>query len=477
MTRPRLLAAAGGLSFAIGFALLAILQHRAYWTGRFDVGNLTQAVWATSQGHFLEVTDLQGRQISRLGAHFDPFLVLLVPLWWVWPDPAALLAAQAVGVALGAVPVYLLARRHLASEHAAAALAVTYLLYPATQWIVVDDFHPVAFATPLLLACIWFLDSGRLLPFAVCAALACTTKEHVGLTVAALGVWYALAHRRRLVGGAVAACGLAVSAVATQLVVPHFAPGGGSPFEGRYRAVGGSPGGMIRTLITDPGAFLDAVAEGRDARYLAALLLPLLGASLLAPGLAAIALPELLVNVLSSTATQSSVHFHYTATILAANVAAAVVGIGRLRRRWHVGRLAPGAVLVAALAGGIVLGPMPQWRHVPLGSYLATREHVVTRHARVATRAIELVPAGAPVSATNTLGAHLSERRRVFSFPVLREARWVVVDRRRPSHLDRATDGARFEQALAALRADARYRVVFDEDGILVLRRQAATKS
>jgi uncharacterized membrane protein len=470
VTRSRLLAAGATLSFAVGFSLLAVLQHRAFWTGRFDVGNLVQAVWSTAHGDLLSMTDLQGRQFSRLGAHFDPFLVVLVPLWWAWPDPAALLVAQAVGVALGAIPVYLLARRHHRSERAGAVFAVVYLLYPATQWLVVDDFHPVAFAAPLLLGCIWFLDAGRLVPFAVCAALACTTKEHVGLTIAAMGIWLAIARGRRLVGAAVAIAGVAASLVTTQVVVPHYAPGGGSPFEGRYAAVGGSPGGMVRTLLTDPGAILDAIAEGRDLRYVAALLLPLLACALLAPGLAAIALPELALNVLSATPTQSSIHFHYTATIIPALVAAAAVGTGRLR--WgRARRIAPAALVVSALLAGVVLGPSPLWRHVPLGSKLATRDHVVTAHARVATAALALVPPEEPVSATNTLGAHLSERRRVFSFPVLREARWVVVDRQRPSYLDRAVAPELFAEALARLRASGAFRVRFDRDGLLVLER------
>ena len=73
------------------------------------------------------------------------------------------------------------------------AFALVYLLYPPTQWLVVDDFHPVAFATPLLLAAIWFLDEDRLLPFAARArARACLTKEQIGLVVAMLGLWYAL---------------------------------------------------------------------------------------------------------------------------------------------------------------------------------------------------------------------------------------------------------------------------------------------
>ena len=153
-----------------------------------------------------------------------------------------------MGVALGAVPVFLLARKHLGSEWAGLGFALVYLLYPPTQWLVVDDFHPVAFATPLLLGAIWFLDEERLLPFALFAGAACLTKEQIGLVVAMLGIWFAVAHGRRRAGAVIAAAGVAVAIVAVAVVVPHFAPGGGSPFEGRYAAVGGSPAGIVRDL-------------------------------------------------------------------------------------------------------------------------------------------------------------------------------------------------------------------------------------
>jgi uncharacterized membrane protein len=461
-------------AFASGFAALAVLQHLAFWTGRFDVGNLVQAVWSTAHGDLLETTGLHGRQISRLGAHFDPVVVLLAPLWRAWPDPSSLLTLQAAAVALGALPAFLLARKRLASEWAGLGFALAYLLYPATQWLVLDDFHPVALATPLLLAAIWFLDEHRLVPFAVCSGLACTTKEQVGLTVAALGIWYAVSHRKVREGLAIAAGGTAVAVVAVALVVPHFAPGGGSPFEGRYAAVGGSPAGMVEQAVTDPGAIVSAATEGRDARYVFDLLWPLAGLSLLAPLMALTALPELLLNLLSSTRTQTSIHFHYTAAAIPSLVMAAVLGAERLQRRLPAARrVAPRAAAVACLAAGVVLGPLPVWRHVPLGSDLAAREHVVGRHASVLELAVAAVPAGEPVSATNTLGAHLSERRRVFSFPVLGEARWVAVDEQRPSAFDRAVDPVGFRAALARLRADSRFRLVFDRDGVLLFRRTA----
>ena len=474
MTRPAWLVAVGSTVFGAGFAALAVLQHRAFWTGRFDVGNLVQAVWSTAHGDVLSVTGLTGRQISRLGAHFDPIVAVFAPIWWLWPDPSLLLVCQALAVATGAFPVYLLGRRHLDSEWAAAGFALAYLLHPATQWLVLDDFHPVALATPLLLWGFWFLDTDRLLPFAATAAAACLTKEQIGLVVGAMGLWYALRPARRRAGFAIAAVGTLVSLLAVTVVVPYFAPGGGSPFAGRYAAVGGSPGGIVETAVTDPGALIGAATDGRDASYLGDLLLPLLGLPLLAPLAALTAAPELLLNLLSDTRTQTSIHFHYTAGAIPGLMVAAVLGAARLRRRYAWARRPEGrAIVVSTLLAGVVLGPLPLWAHVPLGSDLGAREHVVGAHAAVAERALRLIPDDAGVSATNTLGAHLSERRRIFSFPVLAEAEWVAVDRTRPSHRDEAVAPEKFAAALARLQATGRFETVFDEDGILVLRRKS----
>lgn len=452
---------------------LAVLQQRAFETGRFDVGNLAQVVWSTANGRFLEITDVNGDQISRLGAHFDPIVVLLVPLWWIWPSPELLLVVQAVAVALGAVPVYLLARKHLGSELAGLVFGVVYLLYPPTQWLVVDDFHPVAFATPLLLAAIWFLDEDRLLPFAVCAGAACTTKEQIGLAVAMLGLWYAVAHGRRRAGAVIFGVGTAVAVIATAVVVPLYAPGTGSPFEGRYASVGGSPAGIVRGAFEHPLRLLQELTEHRDLAYLVDLLAPLGGLSLLSPLLAATALPEVALNLLSDTPTQTSIHFHYTAGAIPGLVAAAVLGASRVQRRWPTHSRALGTgVVVVVVASGIVLGPLPIWAHVPFGSSLAVDDHVVTGHDRAAARVLDAIPSDAPVSATNTLGAHLSERRRVFNFPVLREATWIAVDLKRPSYRDNPP-GSQFGRAYARIRRSGDWVVVRQEDGVVVLRKKA----
>jgi uncharacterized membrane protein len=418
-------------AFAGVFGTAAVLRHRTFGSGRFDLGNMTQAVWSTAHGDFLSVTDVHGEQISRLGSHFDPILAALAPLWWVWPDPELLLVVQALALASGAIPVYLLARKHLASEWPAAGLAVAYLLYPPVQWLALSDFHPVALACPLLLYAWWYLDEGRLWAFALLAAAAIATKEHVGLAVAAMGVWYAVRHRRPRTGAAIAAVAGAAALVAALVAVPHFAPAGSSAFESRYDAPS---------------------LDGRDVAYLAALLFPLAFLPLAAPLAALAALPELGLNLLSSTVTQTSVKTHYAAVAVPALVAAAVLGAARLGPRLAY------CVAPAALAAMLLLGPLGR---VPL---------TADEHDAASRRALAVVPADVPVSATNALGAHLSDRRRIFSFPVLREASWVVVDERRLTFLDSLKPG-RAQTALAKLRRDPGWRRLFAEDGVLVFRR------
>jgi uncharacterized membrane protein len=446
--------------FAIGFGALAALEHRAFETGRFDLGNMTQAVWSTAHGRPLEVTELGGDQITRLGAHVDPILVAFAPLWWVWPSPTMLLVVQAIVVPLGALPLFWLGRKHLGSDWAGAFSGLAYLAYPAVQWLPLDEFHPVALACPLLAFALWYLDEERLwaaLPFVVLAGL---TKEEIPLVLAGLGVWYALAKGRRLAGGLIALTGVAATAISLGLVMPHFREGADPAFYGRYEAVGGSPAGLVETIFTDPVTVLRAVTQGRDLTYLAELALPLAGLFLLAPLLLIPALPELAANLLSSVSTQTSIEFHYTAPIAPFLIAGAVLGAARLTRR----REAAGVILAASLVGAVLIGPLGA------GELRPDRR---SAHDQVAERALALIPPDAAVSSTNGLGAHLSERRRIHSFPVVRDADWVVVDLERASYLDRRSAPSTTAVPLAQLLRDPGWRTVFDEDGIIVLTRTA----
>ena len=293
--RWKLVVSTGMVAWSVVLFATVRSDYERFRLGRFDLGNMVQAVWSTAHGSPLDYTRIDGQQTARLASHVDPILVLLAPLWAAAPSPLTLAAVQIVAVALGALPVYWLGRRHLGSERLAALLALAYLAYPWLSWNAVDAMHPATLAVPLFLYCVYFLDADRLWAATPFAVLALATGELMGVSLAALGVWYGLARRRRWVGLAMVLLGMGWTIVAVYVVVPTFADGP-SPYFGYYASVGGSPVGVLKTAVTDPGAIASTLFTGRLLLYAVGLGAPLVGLFVLAPGLAAVALPQVLAS-------------------------------------------------------------------------------------------------------------------------------------------------------------------------------------
>jgi uncharacterized membrane protein len=425
--------------------------------GRFDLGNMVQAVWSTAHSRPLETTLGTGEQVSRLASHVDPILVLFAPLWLLWSSPLVLASVQIAACALGALPVFWLARRHLGSDRAAGLLALAYLAYPWLDWTALDAMHPVTLAIPLFLYAIWFLDSDRLRAFAACAVLIAATGELMGLSIACLGLWYWLARGHRRAGLVMAAAGFAWTTLAVKVIVPAF-HGEESHFYGFYSSVGGSPEGVLRTLFTDPGTIASALLTQADLSYFVLLAAPLAGLFLLAPGLAAVAVPQLLANGLSDSPATSGPQQHYTAAVIPFLIAATVLGIGRLPRTRRV----LGAVVVFMLSAMLTVFAGP-WSGSPSAIWYqepVPPEHVVTLRAAVA-----LIPEDAPVSATNKAGSHLSSRRYVYRIPILGRAEWIVLDTNDPR------DRAPALELTDRIRSGSGWREVFGRDGVFVFQK------
>jgi uncharacterized membrane protein len=488
LAHDRALLAVWGLMalYAGAFAWLSVARYRAFSTGRFDLGNMVQALWSTSEGRFLDTTDVSGVQFNRLGAHVDPILALLTPLWWAWSSPQMLLVAQALIVATGALPAFWLGRRWLGDDRLAVAGAAVYLLFPALQAATLFDFHPVTLAAPLLMYCIWAAEEGRWVVLGVCAALAAITQEQVGVVIAGLAVWLAVRHpERRRAALILGAAALAWVAVALLVIMPAFAIDGSNPHISRYSSLGDDPGDILVTLLTRPWDVADVIGTPGRGVYVLALLLPLLLLPLAAPLLALAALPQLLINLFASSGPVQTVEYHYAVLLVPFLVAAALLGLAKLRARAvprPLGRLLARPGLVALLLVGAVVvagarqGPLPIWGWLPLG-WQGSSLHVFAQddQTRAMQKAVDLVPPGARVSAVNAAGSHLSARRRIQLFPRIQGADWVLVadgKRFRDVARDRPTlrppgYGAR---ALMLSRSD-RWRVVFEEEEVILYRR------
>jgi uncharacterized membrane protein len=477
---PRFAVAGLVVAYAATFIPLSVVRHRGFFTARYDLGNMTQAVWSVAHGELFRVTDPDGLRVSRLGAHVDPILAVFAPLWRIWPSPEMLLVVQALVVATMAIPAYLLARHWLADERLAVAFAAVALLLPAVQWATLFDFHPVTLAAPVLLWAIWAAVAEHNIALGLFAVLAAMTKEQVGLALVILGIWMFVSLGRRSAGAILAVASLAWSAIAVGIIIPHYSSAGANALlVDRYGDLGTGVGGVAKTLLTRPwDAVAVAVSPDRGV-YLAALLLPLLALSFGAPLLAAGALPDIVLNLLSSRPEQHHIEYHYSAVIAPFLLAAAIRGLATLRTRtrpaWLHRQLAhPGRVTVvlvgAAVVAGYLSGPLPFWQHVPGGSHVRSEQFAVPARAAVLRDAVALIPDDAGVSAGNRIAGHLSDRRAIVAFPAIGDAAFVVIDLQRPDVGDEV-DPATHAAAVERLRLRGDFTTVFSRDGVLVFRR------
>ena len=475
--------------YAVAFSVLSIYKHEIYSSSRFDLGNMDQAVWNSSQGRILEATDEYGELTSRLKNHADFLLLAFVPLYWISASPYWLLVVQAAVVGAGAIPLYWLARRFLRRDFAAALIAIAYLFNPGLQSANLFDFHAQMMAGTFLLFAFHYLLERRLLPFLIFAVLAALTKEGTVLVVGMMGLYALLAQRSPRWGIPVFLGSAAYFLLTMLVIIPSFNTGGASELvEGRYEAFGGSMGGVVRTTLTDPIFTVSYVLSEQKALYLTQLTGMSWFLALLSPTVFVLPLPELAINLLSDRPQMTNFHYHYSAAILPFMYVAAAAGLYNLLTFFHKVSgwrrvLAPLKTLVSErapvfVAMGILLfavqmdydfGPLPLFH--PQSNTLSVIEPAPKEHLKALDEAVATIPKDAKVSASNQIGPHLSYRRYLYLFPTIQDAEYVIVDETEPAY-DTYINPILNLQSTEQLRQDPAYEKVFDENGVLVFEKK-----
>jgi uncharacterized membrane protein len=473
---------------AIAYAVFSLQRHMHFASRAFDLGIFDQTVWhysrleapeSTLVARFTDAESITVGLPTQLGDHFSPILALLAPLYWAWPDPRMLLVAQAILIAASAVPVFLYAEPRL-GRLPAYLLAASYLLFWGISSGVEHDFHETAFAPLLVALAILFADRERLTACYAALALLLLTKENMAVLVVFFGLYLTLLRRPRE-GLAVAIVAVAWYALVTEVLMPALA--GGLAFRyWTYSQIGDSFRDAVGNIITNPvlpiEVAIEPVEKVRTALYMIA---PFLGLILFSP-LLVLAVPLVAERMLSTNENLWTTEFHYTlviAPILAMGAADGlrnVAGLLRLGRRApRVAVVATSVMLVAAIA---VAGRFPVVEGLVEGAYTdpgdePRRVEISDAGPEVlaAREAVAVPPAHhGSVAAANELVPHLSARSEIFLLrPGVPDTDYIVYQRDRGSEFPFDTLADR-NAAIAEKRA--RYRTVFDSQGVVVLERR-----
>ncbi|GIW05925.1 MAG: hypothetical protein KatS3mg060_0730 [Dehalococcoidia bacterium] len=455
------------LAYAVLFSFLSLHRHSVYETDAFDLANMEQALWNTTQGRPLDFTNFEGLT-NRLGAHVEPILLLIAPIYALAPRPETILILQSVVIALGALPISWLARELLRSRLAALVFPLAYLLFPALQAANLYDFHAVTLTAALLAFAFWFAHRRNALGYWIAVVLALSCKEDVPLPVFVLGLWVAFGLGWRRVGLATSILAVVWFVVAVQVVIPHFNPEKQSPYlDTRYGHLGTNIREITATLLFNPVYWIGYITQPSKLAYVRDLLTPVAFLSLFAPFTLAVLSPTLLLILLSSSKLQNTLELeHYPAPLVPVVVVSAIYGVAFLARQLAARASWPFSNWVAIFSVVVLLFTVVYHRDrgaTPLAEEFALKERTA-RHA-LADRLVTLVPANAALSATGGLNAHLAGRKTLYVYPRIDDATWVFVDFA-PS-IAPVINRDRYDH-IARLR-QAGFGVVAAEDGFLLL--------
>ncbi|PRP90674.1 hypothetical protein ENSA5_62930 [Enhygromyxa salina] len=441
---------------------LGVIRHRALESRIWDLGIFDNLLYHAAHGHWQTTTVLRGETFTS--AHVAPILQLLAPIYAIAPGPETLIAIQAVWLASGAIPIYLLAV-HVLDEWPArrwlgVVFGLSWLCHPSLHGVTLFDFHALTLAAPMILWAIYALETERLGLWIATITALLLTREDLPFVVVALGL-YALAAGRRRQAAVTIVAALATLAFVKLALMQHpdiFMPDAASSYQYASRfnkvipnAETGGAGDIIATVLSNPGFVVQHALTPAKLIYTAMLALPTL-ALFVFGGRALWALSfGLIFTALGTGSNLHNLYLHYTVFSFPAMAAAAVFGLRNLVGRLDEPRRAPAlagfavALSCAGLLGGERLGALGESAAFMSGNAPLIRELDELARERYAwlASAVEQIPEDASVSATDSLGPHVSTRARLYHFRDQPDADWLVINLAETSRGERRTLRAR----------------------------------
>lgn len=415
------------------------MKHSGFNSFAWDLGTFDQILHnSVFEGRpFYYTLDLFMNPSGHYFAiHFSPILMLLAPLYRLFPGPCFLLAAKSLAVGAAAYPLALLTGRLTGNTRTGVTLGFAYLLNPCIQGANWFDFQPQCLLPLLVFTAYYLLDSGSTLPYLATIALTLSVEEHSSAIVIVMlgayllhggtqGLKRSLSDNRTVLLIA-ATLALSVSALAVsfyfkQVYPPDLLYGDVYSGGGAYSALGFEGNAFSAPLyaVTHPADLLPALSFDAPQKlaYLVFLFAPLLFTPLRS-GAAALGALLLVPFLLSNYAPYYMVGAHYPFYVMPLIFVSASRFLGRHRGGYETAT----AILASTTVFALVLSPLSPASATFTDSSLLwyPANNMTPQDTAQLTALIAKIPGDASILTQNHIFPHASGRIDIYCIPVTR---------------------------------------------------------
>lgn len=410
-----------------------------YFRQGFDMAGNEQAIWNTLHGRPFRTSIF-----AFMRYDFDDGPVLLqIPLALIYSihqSPYTLLIVQTLALGLAAWPLYLIGCDSMLQRWQSLALSTIYLIHPTTQHINMYEFQLRSFMVPFSLSALLFLRRQKLIWYSLFLFLMMCTKTEAGFTLIAFGVYAFVTKKPWRFAAVPLVVGPVWLYVALGIIVPQFSDDNFIAKIYSYGELGDSVGAVIVTMITNPLLTLQIITVPAKVEYVLKLLSLTGFLALFSPTLI-IALPVLMLNLISPNAVQFSLNYQYGALVYPFLIVAMIEGLINITRWWISSKQIRQQVTAAATLTLLLIGIVA---NVTLNNVVKTAlsNRETPQRAADARAIIAKVPADGSLAASTFLAPHLAQRQQIYFFPgnnsypaeYVDKAEYLVADRHPPGN-------------------------------------------
>lgn len=415
--------------FFITFLSMLLGKYYSFTIAWSDFGHMNQAIWNTSQGRILDITNPacvsnpRWPNVSMLSGHVELIYLFFAPIFYLVNSPVVLLIVKMVTLAASVILIYKISSIFLPENKN--TITFLYAIFTPLHFIALMDFYSDPFAIPLIIAAYICYIQKRMLRFWLMIILALTCKEYVSFAVIGMGVMLLVRYRDWKVFVGCLISGTIYFCLCYFCINPAFNPDPQNTMLNlHYYQLGGNKGftGLINFILSNPSVFIKQICSNYENLfylYMPIMFLALFDLSSFCAAL--IILPkDLLAGIDLST--------HRLSLILPFIFFGLIHFLIRFDFRMRKALLT--MCLVSSFVAAFFYGPTPLghrfWREKD--------KYVADQRDRIAAEFLPLVPADIPISVTPCFSPRLGNRKIIYIFPELGlfnkslSAQYVLID-------------------------------------------------
>ena len=403
--------------FSIILFFLLFFKHLYFDTFSRDLGIFDQAIWNLSK---FKAPGSTIRGFSNLwGDHFHLILALFSPVFWIWNNVNALFLLQALAVASGIFPIYLMGKKLLGTKFAGLCFGLAYLLFIGLQNAVNFGFYPENFTSPILAFALYFIVIDKPIKSLPFFALLLITKETSSLYFVFIGIYLFLTNKRKF-GLGLIAIGILWLFITTKWLIPHFA-GFSYPYF-TYEKLGNTPFRAVKTIITNPLYTLNVFT---DAQEKMTTFLTIAGSfgflSFFSPAIL-LALPMLGEQFLSNRWSTYHLGYHYASPSTVPLLFAAIFGILAIIKYKSLVKYADQLKMILPL-GILLFGLIYNFsfdtpiHYSLLHKFFKTPTGLSSSFNKEISNVFKTIPPNASITTQDSIAPHLTHRTIILDHP------------------------------------------------------------